>query len=81
MKIQVRWFASLAERAGTGVETVEVPEGIDVAGLWKILEARHAGLAGIHYRPLAACDLVYAKWEQPLAGVTEVAFLPPLSGG
>ena len=81
MKLEVRWFASLAERVGVNSESVEVPDGTDVAGLWRMLAERHASLAGIQYRPLAACDLTYASWEQSLDGVTEVAFLPPLSGG
>jgi molybdopterin converting factor small subunit len=30
---------------------------------------------------MAACDREYATWDRPLAGVREVAFLPPVSGG
>ena len=81
MRIEVRWFASLAERTGVNSEIVDVPEGTDVAGLWRLLAARHARLAGTSYRPLCACDRTYASWDQSLEGVTEVAFLPPLSGG
>ena len=81
MKVEVRFFASLADRVGAVSESVEVGPGTDVAGLWKLLLTRHAGLADIRYRPMAACDLAYVDWDHALEGVREVAFLPPVSGG
>jgi len=81
MRVEVLWFASLAERTGTSRETVKVEPGTDVAGLWDRLAGRHAGLAGLGYRPLVACDLAWSAWSRPLDGVREVAFLPPVSGG
>jgi molybdopterin synthase sulfur carrier subunit len=79
--VEVRYFASLAQRAGCAKETVEVQDGADVAALWQVLERRHPELAGVGFRPLAACDLTYADWDRRLDGVREVAFLPPVSGG
>ena len=81
MTVRVLFFASLRDRARTGQDTIELPEGSTVADLWEKLVARHAGLAGFSTRPLVACDKGYATWETPLAGVSEVAFLPPVSGG
>ena len=81
MVIQLRFFASLAERAGCRTESLELPEGADVEALWRILEQRHPGLAGLGFRPLVACDQSYSDWERVLDDVHEVAFLPPLSGG
>ena len=81
MTIQLRFFASLAERAGCKTESVEVQEGSDVAQLWRMLEHRHPALAEIGFRPLVACDQSYADWDRSLDGIREVAFLPPLSGG
>jgi molybdopterin synthase sulfur carrier subunit len=81
MVIELRFFASLAERTGCKSESVEVQEGCDVAGLWRLLVERHPALADLHYRPLVACDQSYAAWNRPLDGIREVAFLPPLSGG
>jgi molybdopterin converting factor subunit 1 len=81
MRVRVRYFALLAERAGTASEEVEVPAGTDVEGLWRALGERRPGLAGLGFRPLAACDRAYARWERRLDGVEEVAFLPPVSGG
>jgi molybdopterin converting factor small subunit len=79
--VEVRYFASLALSVGCSRESVEIEDGADVSKLWTILEARHPTLARVGYRPLVACDLTYAGWDRPLAGVREVAFLPAVSGG
>lgn len=81
MKVEVRYFASLVERTGVEVETVEIEPGDDVTALWRRLADLHPGLGRIGFRPMAACDLEYARWDRKLEGVSEVAFLPPVSGG
>jgi len=81
VKVAVRYFASLVERTGVEVESVEVAPGDDVAALWERLEKRHPKLEGIGFRPMAACDMEYTRWDRTLEGVKEVAFLPPVSGG
>jgi molybdopterin synthase sulfur carrier subunit len=81
MIVRVLFFASLRERAGAASETVEVDETADVAALWEALQARHPRLREVTIRPLAACDMTYAPWDRSLLGVSEVAFLPPVSGG
>lgn len=81
MEIRLRFFASLAERAGCRTECLKLREGSDVAALWQILEQRHPGLSNLGFRPLVACDQAYAGWDRILDDVKEVAFLPPLSGG
>jgi len=81
MTVRVLYFASLRERAGAGLETVELDETADVAALWDAVQARHPRLREVTTRPMAACDMTYASWDRPLSGVHEVAFLPPVSGG
>lgn len=81
MKVEVLYFASLADRAGLRSETIELDAPTDVAGLWAAVGRRHPRLAELPTRPAAACDRVYAPWDRPLEGVREVAFLPPVSGG
>ena len=81
MTLRILYFASLKDRAGASEETIEIPEAVDVAALWTILQERHPRLREMTTRPLAACDMVYAPWDRPLIGVVEVAFLPPVSGG
>jgi molybdopterin converting factor subunit 1 len=81
VKIEVRYFASLAETTGKASEVIEVDEQSDVRSLWKLLTERYGALAELHYRPLVACDMQYCDWTESLRGVREVAFLPPVSGG
>ena len=81
MLIEVRFFASLVQRAGCATETVEVDPSTDVRGLWTLLVRRHPALGDLAYEPLVACDLEYAEWTRTVDGVGEVAFLPPMSGG
>ena len=81
MQLRVLYFASLTEKAGGRVESLEVDPSSDVQALWQLLVERHPALGDLSYRPLVACDQVYADWDRSLEGVVEVAFLPPVSGG
>jgi molybdopterin converting factor small subunit len=81
MTLEVKYFASLAEKTGCASETVEFGDGGDIAALWDELGRRHPSLRELPYRPMVACDLQYADWGHGLDGVSEVAFLPPVSGG
>lgn len=81
MTVEVRWFASLADRTGVRREAVEIETGMDVAALWEILSERHPELREVAARPVVACDRERASWSRRLDGVSEVAFLPPVSGG
>jgi len=79
--VRVLWFASLRDRTGRREETVEVEPDDDVRGLWERLASRHPRLGEVTVRPMVACDRAYATWDRRLRGVSEVAFLPPVSGG
>jgi molybdopterin converting factor subunit 1 len=81
MIVRVLYFAALKERAEASEETLEVPESCDVAALWNFVQARHPRLREVTTRPLAACDMTYARWDRPVTGGEEIAFLPPVSGG
>ena len=81
MIVRILYFASLKDCAGASEEAFEVPESCDVAALWVLAQERHPRLREVTTRPLAACDMSYAAWDRSLAGVQEVAFLPPVSGG
>ena len=81
MRLTVRLFASLRERAGRDTLLVlDAPEPLDVAGLKRFLEERHPELG-----KLAAVRGVlgtsYVPEATPLADGIEVALLPPVSGG
>jgi molybdopterin synthase sulfur carrier subunit len=81
MEVQVRYFASLTDKTGIGSEAVAIDESASVADLWVELVRRHPGLSETGFKPMVACDMEYADWNDALKGVREVAFLPPVSGG
>ena len=81
MTLTVLYFASLRERTGTPRETVDVDPASDLGSLWERLVALHPALGEVVPRPMVACDRVYSTWDRCLEGVSEVALLPPVSGG
>ena len=81
--IEVLYFAWLRERIGTNRERVET-SAATVRDLIADLIARdeaHA-LAVADLKSLrVALDQQLASFDAPLAGVREVAFFPPMTGG
>jgi sulfur-carrier protein len=81
--IDVLYFAWLRERIGLPRETVETGAA-DVAELVEELRAREERYA-LAFSDLAAVrvalDQELAEFDAPLAGVREVAFFPPMTGG
>jgi len=81
--IELRYFAWLRERVGTGHEQVET-EAATVADLMAELSQRDAGYALAFSDPKAiraAIDQELVDMDAPLAGAREVAFFPPMTGG
>ena len=81
--IEVRYFAWLRERIGERAERVET-SAATVADLVAELSARSEGhaLAFADLKSLrVALDQQMAGFDAPLAGVREVAFFPPMTGG
>jgi molybdopterin synthase catalytic subunit len=76
MKIAVRLFAGLRERAGTRAVDVELPEGALLADVWPalVLGDEPAGL-------LLAVNHAYAGRDTVLREGDVVALIPPVSGG
>jgi MoaE-MoaD fusion protein len=81
MKLSVRLFAILRERAGTDSVEIEIPEGSTVADAIEAL--RHQpGLAELEAMPLRlAVNREYANPGEPVAPDDELAAIPPVSGG
>lgn len=81
--IEVLYFAWLRERIGVPRERVET-RAATVAGLVEELIAREERYA-LAFADLAsvrvALDQELADFQAPLAGVREVAFFPPMTGG
>ena len=76
MKVTVRLFAGLRERAGAGRLELELPELAAVADVWPALDLGEEP-PGLLY----AVNRAYAELDQPLAADDEVALIPPVSGG
>jgi molybdopterin synthase catalytic subunit/molybdopterin converting factor small subunit len=76
VRVTVRLFAGLRERAGTGERTLELPEGSRVADVWPVLQLGDEP-KGLLY----AVNRKYAPCEEPLTEGDEVALIPPVSGG
>ncbi|HXV33514.1 MAG TPA: molybdenum cofactor biosynthesis protein MoaE [Gaiellaceae bacterium] len=76
MRVTVRLFAGLRERAGTAQRELELPAGSRLADVWAPLElgAEPEGL-------LYAVNQGYASGDRLLADGDEVALIPPVSGG
>lgn len=77
--VTVLYFASLRDAAGRERETVSSDAG-DLRGLYSQLRGRH-GFALDSDRLRVAVDGGFARWEDALRDGSEVAFIPPVSGG
>ena len=83
--MKIVYFAWVRERVGRPEETVEPPPEVGtVADLVRWLKGRDEGCAlafadeGV---VRAAVDRVHARPETPIAGASEIAFFPPMTGG
>ena len=76
MKVTVKLFAGLRERAGWSARELELPDGARVKDVWAELELGEQP-RGIHY----ALNRGYADRSAALAEGDEVALIPPVSGG
>ena len=83
MKIQLRYFASIREALGHGVETIET-QATSLAGLRDELIARGGAYADALARGRAvrvALNQAMADEGAALADGAEVGFFPPVTGG
>ena len=76
MKVHVRLFAAIRERAGAGAVELELADGATVGDVWAALDlgSEPSGL-------LYARNRAYVDRAQSLEPGDEVAVIPPVSGG
>ena len=83
--MKLLYFAWVRERIGKGEEVVEPPSGIaTVADLMRWLAGRGEEYAFAFENPKlirAAVNRTHVKPEAAIAGATEIAFFPPMTGG
>ena len=78
-RVTVLYFASLRDAARVSSETVE-SDAVDLRALYESLQARH-GFALPIDRLRVAVDGAFARWDDALREGSEIAFIPPVSGG
>jgi MoaE-MoaD fusion protein len=76
MRVTVRLFAGLRERAGAAERVLELPAGSRLADVWAPL-----GLGEEPEGLLYAVNKDYASGDRLLSDGDEVALIPPVSGG
>jgi len=78
MRVQLRFFAALRERFGTGEERA-LRAGTTVGALWESLVREQPAIGRLRVR--FAVNERYVEPSHELAEGDEVAFFPPVSGG
>lgn len=76
MRVQIRLFASLKERAGTESLTLELPDGASVGDALRELTGVTGGVPAV-----LAVNREYASESTRLHADDELALIPPVSGG
>lgn len=79
MSYHLRWFASLADRAGRDAETVTSNATTPEALYEEMTERHDFALAAARLR--VAVNGRFVGWRKPLSDGDEVVFVPPVSGG
>ena len=77
--VNVLYFASLRDASGVASERVE-SEAADLQALYAELQSRH-GFTLPANRLRVATDGEFAQWRDALREGSEIAFIPPVSGG
>jgi len=81
MRVRLRFFASLRERAGSAELVRELSAPISVGELWEALRRERAPLAEFRGSVAFAVNQEYVDSKTTLQDNDEVAFIPPVSGG
>ncbi len=81
MTIRVRLFARARDLAGVDFLDLEIPPDATVGHLRRRLVEERPALASIIGRSAIAVDADFAGDDRALAGRSEAALIPPVSGG
>lgn len=79
--IQVLFFATLRDRAGTSKVALDLPDGATVASLKTEIARRYPQVAALLGHVLVSINQAYAFDDDILPAGAEVAIFPPVSGG
>jgi molybdopterin converting factor subunit 1 len=81
MRIHVKFFAILREKARASDAHLDLPAGSTCADALKALEQRFPATAPMLKRAACAIDQEYATSDTMLRDGQELALIPPVSGG
>ena len=81
MRVTLLYFAAARERAGKGAEAIDLPEGATAGEALAAACARHPSLQAVADKLRLAVDQEFAPADRPLREGSEVALIPPVSGG
>jgi molybdopterin converting factor subunit 1 len=81
MRVNVKLFAAARELAGGESIEIDLPAGATVASLREELMERLPRARGLLARSMFAIDCDYAADDKRLQPSTEIACIPPVSGG
>lgn len=81
MKTTVHMFAAAREMVGAGEVVLETPPGASVGDLRVALGEAHPNVVRLVQHALFAVDGQYVDDQAPLIEGSEVACIPPVSGG
>jgi molybdopterin converting factor subunit 1 len=81
MKVRVKLFAAARELAGRSELELDVDDPARVADIRHAIERAHPELQKIVRHALWAVDAKYAGDQTPVSERSDVALIPPVSGG
>ncbi len=81
MKLEIKLFATLKDRAGQATIGVSVSDSSDVSDLLQVTAENYPHLAAALPTALVAINKAYASSDTKLQPGDEVALFPPVSGG
>ena len=83
--MKILYFAWLRERTGLAEEEIAPPDGVETVGdLITWIQGRGENFAHAFETPEAirvAVDREHRPASAPIAGASEIAFFPPMTGG
>ena len=81
LRVNVLFFGRVRELIGIAEDSVELPNGTTLAGLFDRYAARFPKLAAFRASLVPSRNEEFASWDTPLTEDDTIAFLPPVSGG
>lgn len=81
MKVKLLLFAAAKETAGQSELTIQITDDADVGALKRAVVTDHPPLANLVLRSSFSVDQKYASDDTKISPQSEIAMIPPVSGG